>query len=91
MTQQTKAEELLRRTFGQTTPMQSDERIDLPSQEAAQSSTSNSASESDPLAQLALKEEQRLQEAVRRHEEWAKKNPPKPISDELQKQINDLM
>jgi hypothetical protein len=89
MTEQSKAEELLRRTFGQTTPMRSDERIDLPSQETAQSSTSNSAEETDPLARLDSSEGR--EERIRRHEEWAKKNPPKPISDELQKQINDLM
>jgi hypothetical protein len=68
--------------------MQSDERIDLPSQEAAQSSTSDSARESDPLARLDSSEGR--EERIQRHREWAKKNPPK-ISDELRKKINDLM
>jgi hypothetical protein len=69
--------------------MQSDERIDLPSQEAAQSSTSESASESDPLARLDSSEGR--EERIRRHREWRKENSLKPISDELRKKINDLM
>ncbi len=50
---------------------------------------SDSAKKSDPLARLDSSEGR--EERIRRLEEWDKKNPPKPISDELRKKINDLM
>lgn len=54
-----------------------------------ETSSSNSTTKSDPLARLDSSEGR--EERIRRHDEWRKKNPLEPISDELQKKINELM
>lgn len=50
---------------------------------------SSSTEKSDPLARLDSSEGR--EERIRRHREWRKENPLKPISDELRKKINELM